>query len=453
MMKKIFLIGITTLSLTACNIYKPYIRPQIQPEKLYGMEYSVNDTLSMASLSWKEVFTDTILQNLIKRALQKNTDMQSALLRIDEAKATLTAARLAFLPSFALAPQGNISSLNSNKPIQTFQLPLTASWQLDIFGSKYNAKKQANALYAQSKDYAQAVNSQLMANVANAYYTLLMLDSQLEIAKATEKSWQESLKSTYALKLAGKVTEAAVAQTEATCQSVAISILDLKELIAQTENSLCLLMAESPHPIERSCIDEQKMTSFIKIGVPMQLLTNRPDVRIAERSLESALYATNQARTAFYPNIILSGNMGWTNAIGELIANPEKFLVSAIGSLVQPLFTSGQLTARLKIAKATQERATLNFRQSLLNAGTEVNNALSQFQTASAKFQLYEQQITSLQSAVRNTELLMQHGDITYLEVLAARQSLYDAELNKITNQMEQLQAMVNLYQALGGSQ
>lgn len=452
-MKKIFLIGITTFSLTACNIYKPYIRPQIQTEKLYGMEYSVNDTLSMASLSWKEVFTDTILQNLIKRALRKNTDMQSALLRIDEAKATLTAARLAFLPSFALAPQGNISSLNSNKPIQTFQLPLTASWQLDIFGNKYNAKKQANALYAQSKDYAQAVNSQLMANVANAYYTLLMLDSQLEIAKATEKSWQESLKSTYALKLAGKVTEAAVAQTEATCQSVAISILDLKELIAQTENSLCLLMAESPHPIERSCIEEQKMTSFIEIGVPMQLLTNRPDVRIAERSLESALYATNQARTAFYPNITLSGNMGWTNAIGELIANPEKFLVSAIGSLVQPLFASGQLTARLKITKATQERATLNFRQSLLNAGTEVNNALSQFQTASAKFQLYEQQITSLQSAVRNTELLMQHGDITYLEVLAARQSLYDAELNKIANQMKQLQAMVNLYQALGGSQ
>lgn len=452
-MKKIFLIGITTLLLTACNIYKPYIRPQMQTEKLYGVEYSTNDTLSMTSLSWKEVFADTLLQNLIKRALLQNTDMQSALLRIDEAKATLTAARLAFLPSFALAPQGNISSLNSDKPIQTYQLPLTASWQLDIFGSLSNAKKQAKALYAQSKDYAQAVNSQLMANVANTYYTLLMLDSQLEIAKATEKSWQESLKSTRALKQAGKVTEAAVTQTEAACQSVTISILDLKELIVQTENSLCLLLAENPHPIERSCIEEQKLTSSIKIGVPMQLLTNRPDVRVAERSLESAFYTTNQARSAFYPNITLSGNMGWTNGVGELIVNPEKFLVSAIGSLVQPLFANGQLTARLKIAKAAQERAAINFRQSLLNAGTEVNNALTQYQTTSAKSQLYEQQIISLQTAVRNTELLMQHGNITYLEVLAARQSLYDAELNKIANQMRQLQAIVNLYQALGGSQ
>lgn len=452
-MKKILIIAIATLLLTACNLYKPYIRPQIETEKLYGVEFPSNDTLSMVSLSWKEVFTDTILQNFIKRALLQNTDMQSAMLRIDEAKATLTAARLAYLPSFALAPGGNISSLNRDKPILTYQLPLTASWQLDIFGSLSNAKRQANALYAQSKDYAQAVNSQLMANVANTYYTLLMLDSQLEIAKATERSWQESLKSTRALKQAGRATEAAVSQTEAACQSVAISILELEERIIQTENSLCLLLAEAPHPIKRNRLDEQNLMTSINIGVPIQLLTNRPDVRIAERSLESAFYMTNQARAAFYPNITLSGSAGWTNSAGELIANPGNFLVSAVGSLVQPLFANNQLTARLKIAKANQKRATLNFWQSLLNAGTEVNNALTHYQISSDKSQLYEKQISSLRTTVRNTELLMQHGSITYLEVLAAQQSLYDAELNKIANQMNRLQAIVNLYQALGGSQ
>lgn len=452
-MKKILIIAIATLLLTACNLYKPYIRPQIETEKLYGVEFPSNDTLSMVSLSWKEVFTDTILQNFIKRALLQNTDMKSAMLRIDEAKATLTAARLAYLPSFALAPGGNISSLNRDKPILTYQLPLTASWQLDIFGSLSNAKRQANALYAQSKDYAQAVNSQLMANVANTYYTLLMLDSQLEIAKATERSWQESLKSTRVLKQAGRATEAAVSQTEAACQSVAISILELEERIIQTENSLCLLLAEAPHPIKRNRLDEQNLMTSINIGVPIQLLTNRPDVRIAERTLESAFYMTNQARAAFYPNITLSGSAGWTNSAGELIANPGNFLVSAVGSLVQPLFANNQLTARLKIAKANQKRATLNFWQSLLNAGTEVNNALTHYQISSDKSQLYEKQIISLQTTVRNTELLMQHGSITYLEILAAQQSLYDAELNKIANQMNRLQAIVNLYQALGGSQ
>lgn len=452
-MKKILIIAIATLLLTACNLYKPYIRPQIETEKLYGVEFPSNDTLSMVSLSWKEVFTDTILQNFINRALLQNTDMQSAMLRIDEAKTTLTAARLAYLPSFALAPGGNISSHISDKPILTYQLPLTASWQLDIFGSLSNAKRQANALYAQSKDYAQAVNSQLMANVANTYYTLLMLDSQLEIAKATERSWQESLKSTRALKQAGRATEAAVSQTEAACQSVAISILELKERIIQTENSLCLLLAEAPHPIKRNRLDEQNLMTPINIGVPIQLLTNRPDVRIAERLLESAFYMTNQAHAAFYPNITLSGSAGWINSAGELIANPGNFLVSAVGSLVQPLFANNQLTARLKIAKANQKRATLNFWQSLLNAGTEVNNALTHYQISSDKSQLYEKQIISLQTTVRNTELLMHHGSITYLEVLAAQQSLYDTELNKIANQMNRLQAIVNLYQALGGSQ
>ena len=182
----------------------------------------------------------------------------------------------------------------------------------------------------------------------------------------------------------------------------------------------------------------------------MQLLITRPDVRAAERSLENAFYATNQARSDFYPNITLNGTAGWTNAAGELIVNPGSFLVLAIGSLVQPLFANGRLTARLKVAKSLQERATLNFQQALLNAGTEVNDALCQYQTAHEKSKLYEQQIAFLNAIVRNTELLMSYGNTTYLEVLTARQSLYNAELNQVANQMKELQSVVNLYQARG---
>ncbi|WP_018336003.1 TolC family protein [Butyricimonas synergistica] len=451
MMKKILTISVTILSLTACNVYEPYTRPKIQAENLYGMEYFPEDTLSMVSLSWKEIFTDTLLQDYIEKALSQNVDVRSAQLRIDEAKAQLSAARLTLLPSFALTPQSHIRSLNGEKATQAYQLPVTANWQIDIFGRLSNAKKQAKALFLQSQDYAQAVRSQLVANVANTYYTLMMLDRQLDIAKSTKRSWLENLASTRTLKSIGGATEIAVSQSEAACQFIAISILDLQEQIKQVENSFCLLLAEVPHSIKRNCIKNQYLPTSVKIGIPMQLLITRPDVRAAERSLENAFYATNQARSDFYPNITLNGTAGWTNAAGELIVNPGSFLVLAIGSLVQPLFANGRLTARLKVAKSLQERATLNFQQALLNAGTEVNDALCQYQTAHEKSKLYEQQIAFLNAIVRNTELLMSYGNTTYLEVLTARQSLYNAELNQVANQMKELQSVVNLYQALGG--
>lgn len=440
------------LTLDSCGIYTHYKPVSEVPEDLYGgSEVQVDTTRSLGLVRWQDMFTDSDLQALITKALQQNTDYLTAQLRIEEAKATLTAARLAFLPSFALAPQGVVSSFDGGKATQTYSLPVTASWQLDVFGNLRNAKEQSKALYAQSLDYAQAVQSSLVANLANAYYTLLMLDSQLAIAQATEQSWKESLETTRALKEAGMVTEAAVAQSEAAYYSVSTSVLDLKEQINQVQNSICQILAESPHTIQRGRLEDQVLTDNLCTGIPVQLLDSRPDVRVAERNMESAFYAVNQARSAFYPSITLSGNAGWTNSAGSMIINPAKFLASAVGSLTQPLFANGKLTAQLKIAKARQEETALAFQQTLYNAGVEVNNALSQYQTTTEKTQLYEKQVVSLESAVESTELLMRHGTTTYLEVLTARQSLLNARLTQTANRMQQLQAVVSLYQALGG--
>lgn len=441
------------LTLGSCGIYTHYKPVSDVPEDLYGnpADVQVDTVRNLGAVHWRDLFADSYLQALIERALQQNTDYRTAQLKVEEAKATLTAARLAFLPSFALAPQGVVSSFDGGKATQTYSLPVTASWQLDIFGNLRNAKEQSKALYAQSLDYAQAVQSLLVANLANAYYTLLMLDSQLAIAQATEQSWKESLETTRALKEAGMVTEAAVSQSEAAYYSVSTSVLDLKEQINQTQNSICLILSESPHFIERGRLEDQVLTNELATGIPVQLLAARPDVRVAERNMESAFYAVNQARSAFYPAITLSGSAGWTNSAGSMIINPAKFLASAVGSLTQPLFANGRLTAQLKIAKARQEEASLAFQQTLYNAGVEVNNALSQYQTTTEKTRMYENQVVSLERAVESTELLMQHGTSTYLEVLTARQSLLNARLTQTANRMQQLQAMVSLYQALGG--
>ena len=412
---------------------------------------AVDDTTNFGNVNWRELFTDPQLQALIEQGLQNNTDLRSAQLQIEEAEAALMSAKLAFLPSFALSPQGTISSFDGGKATKTYTLPVTASWELDIFGRLRNAKQQAKALYAQSKDYQQAVRTQLIAGIANVYYTLLMLDEQLAISQQTEEAWKETVASTRALMDAGLANEAATSQMEAAYYSVQTSILDLKEQINQVENSLALLLAETPRRYERGKLADQRLPEDVAVGVPMQMLSNRPDVRAAERSLEQAFYATNQARAAFYPSIVLSGSAGWTNSAGSMIVNPGKFLASAVGSLTQPLFNKGQIMAQYRIAKAQQEEASLSFQQALLNAGSEVNDALVACQTSKAKTLLFEKQIQSLEKALESTSLLMEHGTTTYLEVLTAHQSLLSAQLSQTANRFTEIQSVINLYQALGG--
>lgn len=450
-MKKIILLSAVTVLLSSCGIYSKYKPETTVPDNLYGEGIETADTAGIGDRDWHELFSDPKLQALIEQGLQNNTDYQSAQLRVKEAEAALMSARLAFLPSFALSPQGTVSSFDTRKATQTYSLPVTASWELDIFGRMHNAKLQAKAVYAQSEDYRQAVRTQLVAGIANSYYTLLMLDEQFAITRETEEAWRETVSSTRALMNAGMADEAAVSQMEAAYYQVQASALDLKEQINQVENSLALLLAETPRYFERGTLDEQQFPEDLSVGVPVQMLSNRPDVRSAERSLEAAFYGTNQARASFYPSVVLSGSAGWTNSAGAMIVNPGKFLASAVGSLTQPLFNRGQVIAQYRIAQAQQEEASLAFQQTLLNAGSEVNDALVAYQTSREKTILFDKQIVSLEKALKSTSLLMEHGTSTYLEVLNARQSLLSAQLSQTANRFSEIQSVVNLYHALGG--
>lgn len=450
-MKRIIIILSATLLLSSCGIYKPYTRPEVKTDNLFGENIETSDTTSIGNLQWDEVFTDADLQQLIRKGLDNNTDLQVARLRITESEASLKAAKLSYFPSVSLNPQGTASSFDGSKATKTYQLPVSASWEVDIFGKLTNAKQQQKAALEQSEAYRQAVQTQLIASIANSYYTLLMLDRQLEITKQTATTWEENVKTMRALKQAGQSTEAGVSQAEANKLSVDASVIDLRRQITEVENALCSTLGETPHAITRGRLENQSLPETLSVGIPLQLLSNRPDVQSAEASLKQAFYATNEARSNFYPSVTLSGSAGWTNSAGAAITNPGALLWQVVGSLTQPLFNQGKNTARLKIAKAQQEEARLTFQQTLLDAGGEVNNALTLYQSAQEKVGIYEKQIGLLESAVNNTKLLMRHGSTTYLEVLTAQQTLLQAQLTQVSNRFDEIQGVINLYQALGG--
>lgn len=451
-MKKIIICIVLSATLSGCHVYRTYQRPDVTvADSLYRQPVAGKDTASLASLSWKELFTDTQLQQLIETGIRNNTDLNIARLKVKEAEALLMTSRLAYLPSVSLTPQGTLSSADGAKPAKTYNLAASADWELDIFGKLTNAKRGAKAALEQSEAYRQAVQTQLVATIANSYYTLLMLDKQLDITRRTAESWMENLRVMKVLKKAGQATEMAVAQTEANALSTEASVLSIEQQISEMENSLSALLGIAPQTVARSSLDGQEFPQSLSAGTPLQLLSRRPDVRQKEAALAEAFYITNQSRAAFYPSVTLSGSAGWTNAAGAAILNPGQWLLSAVGSLVQPLFNRGQNIANLKIAKAQQEEALLAFRQSLLDAGTEVNDALVQWQTARERLSLSSRQVTSLQSAVRSAELLMRHSSQNYLEVLTAWQALLQAELSVAADRFDEIQGVINLYHALGG--
>lgn len=441
------------VGLEACSVYKSYERPDMPVvDSLYRQAAATSaDTTSIASLSWRELFTDPKLQALIETGLQNNTDLNIARLKVTEAEATLMTSRLAYLPSISFEPSGTLRSVDGNAMTKSYDIAASASWEVDIFGKLTNAKRGAKAALEQSEAYRQAVQTQLIATIANSYYSLLMLDAQLDISERTAANWGENVRAMKALKAAGDATELAVAQSEASKLSVDASIASLRQQIDQMENTLTALLGIAPQKIDRTTIGEQRFPTELAAGVPLQLLQRRPDVRQSEAALAQAFYATNAARAAFYPSITLSGSAGWTNAAGAAITNPGQWLFTAVGSLVQPLFNRGKNIANLRIVKAQQEEALLSFRQSLLDAGTDVNNALIQWQTARQRQQIDQQQILSLESTVRSSELLMQYSSQNYLEVLTARQTLLQAELTAVSDRFDEIQGVINLYHALGG--
>lgn len=437
--------------MTGCSIYKPYSRPEVQTEGLYRDLEETRDTASIATLGWRNLFSDKNLQALIDKGLERNTDLRVAHTRVKAAEAVLMNARLSYLPSVVLAPDGSISGTEGAKAIKTYNLAASASWEIDLFGKVTNAKREALAALEGSRAYRQAVETQLIATIANSYYMLLMLDRQLIISEQTLITWKETEHSIEALKRAGKSNDAAVLQAKANRLALEASVVSIRKSIRETENVLSALLADTSHDIMRGALQKQQFPDTLSAGLPIQLLANRPDVRQAEWNLAQAYYATNAARSAFYPSLTLSGSTGWTNNVGGVVVNPGSWLFSAVGSLMQPLFNKGTNIANLRQAKARQEEALLLFQQSLLDAGKEVNNALTRWQSARIRMDYVNQQIMTLQEAVRKTELLMQHTSTNYLEVLTARQRLLEAELTQAQDKFEEIQGVIDLYHAVGG--
>ena len=451
-MKRIIISTLILAVLSGCSIYRKYPRTAEADRNLYGKEYSSEDSTSIATLSWKELFTDTCLQRLIDTALVHNTDLGTARLHVEQAEAALLTARLSYLPSVNVGAEGGLAGWDGSTS-KTYNINGAASWEIDIFGKITAAKREARASLEKSYAYRQAVQTSLVASVASTYYTLLMLDEQIIITEQTLQSWERTVSTLRSLMRAGKANDAAVLQAEANRATLEASLLSMRKSLKETENAMCLLLAQIPGSVERGKLAGQTFPDSVSIGIPVQLLANRPDVREAEMSLAKAFYATNVARAAFYPSVNLSGSAGWTNNGGGVVLNPGQWLLNAIGSLTQPLFNHGTNIANLKIAKAEQEIAALAFQQKLLAAGSEVNNALVALQTARERLAINSQRVVSLQEAVRKTELLMRHSSVNYLEVLTAQQSLLDVQKSLAQDKFDEIQGIISLYHALGGGQ
>ena len=452
---RLLLILASCFILSSCGIYKSYERPSdLRTDGLYGSAQVGQSEQGLGAKAWREFFTDPTLQALIERGLSQSANMKQVDLQIQEAQAYLKVAKLAYIPSLSFAPQGQLSSMDWNKPLKFYTIPLTASWQFGSLGSLRNAKKSAQVAVEQTKTVREAVQQNLVANIANLYYTLCSLDAQLAISTQTAKNWRESVELTKKLMEAGRSNKAAVSQTEANCLSVEASVLDLEDAIRQTENALCTILGEAPHHIERTSLASFQAPAVIETGVPMALLQYRPDVKQAELQLASAFYAVNSATANFFPSLTISGTLGFTNNGSSIELDPAKWIWNALGQILQPIFQNGRLRAQKKVAVLKQEEAKLAFQQSLVAAGNEVNSALAALQTAQAKKSYMAQQVAALTDAVNATEALYKDNvsrQVNYLNVLTAQTGLLGAQMSQIGNDLNAIQATINLYTALGG--
>lgn len=461
-MKRIPYLLLLPLLLSGCGAYKrmheslytPYARPEVDIDSLYAKSDSIAaplaaDTATLAAKPWRELFTDTCLQALIAEGLEQNTDAAVARLKIEEAQAVLTQARKGHLPTVALTPQAGISRYNGETKA-TYGLGGIVSWEADIFGRVANTKWSAETALESSQAYLQAVEAQLVGTIAESYYTLLLLDEQRAISRRTLQNWDETIVTLEALVEAGRANDVAVRQARASRSALEASIESLEESVGLTENSLSALLGRPSSRIRRSTLAAQAFPDELAIGLPVQLLGHRPDVRQAERELAKAYYATNLARAAFYPTLTLSGTVGWTNN-GGAVVNPGKWLANAVAQLTAPLLNRGVNTANLKVAEAQQQEALLRFRQALLDAGGEVNDALTQWQTAGKRIEHDLRQIDDLEAATEKTRLLVRYTSATYLEVLTAQQALLNAQLTLAQDRAIRIQSVVHLYHALGG--
>lgn len=458
-MKRILIMAAGSLMMASCGLYNKYERPEVMTDGIVRDPVAQNgalqsaDTASFGNLPWRQLFTDPQLQALIEQGLKNNPDMLNAALNVQIVNEALKCARLAFLPSIALSPQGVISSLRTDPAVTTksYQLPISASWNVDLFGNLLNAKRSAQMQLIATLDYQTVVQCNIVSGIANLYYTLLMLDRQLEIVsdmeQLTKDTW-DKMKFMHENRVGYRST--AVQSAEAAYYQVQAQKVDLQRQLRETENALSLLIVQPAQSIKRNRLADQTLPSKFATGVTIGLLSNRADVHAAEMSLAQCFYDVQQARSRFYPNITITGTGAFTNNNGMI--NPGKLLLSAVGSLVQPIFQHGQIVAGLKVAKMQYEQAYNKWQNAVLKAGNEVSNALVSYNSSDEKGQLDSKRVSVLKQNVEDTKKLMESSsNTTYLEVISAQSSLLNAEIAEVTDQFNKMQAVVNLYQALGG--
>ena len=468
--KNIFVATAVSIMLSGCGIYNKYEQNTPTPSDAFGSDEGIraaNSETTIAQMSWREFFTDPLLQQLIEQVLANNTDLNSARIAVEKSQAALTAAKLAYLPSLAFAPQGTLASFDKSAATKTYSLPLQMSMDIDVFGSITNKKRAAKAVFLQAQMQQEAVRANLISITAQQYFMLQVLDRQLEILMQTDSLWNKSLETEQALWENGKAYSTAVNQMEASYLSVKTQIVDTRRNIRSVENAICKLLAVSPQHINRQKwgssnlhraeaidgSDEQAFNNkYLRIGIPAQMLENRPDIRMANHALEEAVYNTAEARSAFYPSITLSGSAGWTNSAGGMVVDPGKILLSAVASLTQPIFARGKLIANKKIATLTEEDLRQKYVQTVINAGNEVNEAIADCMTAREKQIYFQRQVQVLREAYTGTHELMDNGKASYIEVLRAQESLLDAQLSSAMNMYDGAQAVIALYIALGGA-
>ena len=443
--------------LTGCGALHNYERPDVETTGLIRDNVSLTDTLvasadslNFGNLPWRSVFTDPQLQVLIQQAIDNNVDMLNAALNVEMAETQLKTARLAFLPQFTFSPSGTIASWDGNAATKTYQLPLAASWTTDLYGNLFSQKKSAQVQLLAMKDYQVLVQTKLVSGVANMYYTLLMLDKQMEILEdmivLTKDTW-DMMKLQMDL---GRTRSTSVQSAESNYYSVKAQAVDMRRQIREVENSLSLVLGQPAQTIARGKLENQSLPSEFSTGIGIQLLANRADVHYAEMNLAKCFYDIEAAKSRFYPSLTITPSATFTNNGGGIV-NPGKWLLSAVGSLVQPIFMRGQLTAGLRVAETQYLQAYNSWQNAVLKAGSEVSDALVLYNSSDEKGQLEAKRVETLEKNVEHTKLLFKNSGSSYLEVITAQQSLLNAQLSKVTDDFYKMQAVVNLYSALGG--
>ena len=456
-MKKILIISSAVFLLASCGLYNKYERPDVNTTGLVRDTVSLTDTLavsdttSFGNLPWRSIFTDPQLQALIQQGLDNNPDLLNAALNVQMVNEALKIAKLAFLPSVALSPQGTLSSFDGAAATKTYTLPVSASWNVDLFGNLLSVKRSTQMQLIATKDYQTVVKCNVISGIANLYYTLLMLDRQVEIVTdmegLTKETW-DKMKFMHDNRIGYRST--AVQSAEAAYYQVQAQKVDLLRQTREMENSLSLLLGQPGQTIQRGTFANQSLPSEFATGVGIQMLANRADVHSYEMKLAQCFYDVETARSRFYPSITVTGTAAFTNNNG--LVNPGKWLLSAVGSLVQPIFQHGQIVAGLKVAKMQYEQAFNNWQNAIYKAGNEVSNALVSYNSYAEKSVLNGKRVDVLKQNVEDTKKLMESSsNTTYLEVISAQSNLLNAEISKVQDDFYKMQAVVNLYQALGG--